>query len=271
VDSRGRCCPRAYRYQPEALAVPAQRSADVVDVVGGLDGDLAALRAVLERADHEPCGPRRSWTAPTSSSPGCGRRRRGSPAWCAAWGATPPPHGQRRRAAGRHHPRRPPVPGRLAAGPGGDATRRPAGAPPGRLAGPADHRQRPAGLVRPRRRGRVCQHPHRPALRPGHPRRRAPPAGGQQRHGRAWQLHRQRLRVLTRLSGDPDPPPAASTAPPSARCAATRCRSPSTWPAGRGACWPSGRPAAPATAPTAAASPAAPPCACTRQLAPACS
>jgi hypothetical protein len=54
VEVRGRSCPLAYRYQPEALAEPAQLEAEMLYVVGGLYGNPAALRAVLERADHEP-------------------------------------------------------------------------------------------------------------------------------------------------------------------------------------------------------------------------
>ena len=47
MDARGRSCPLAYRYQPEGLAEPARLSADTLYVVGGLYGNLAALRAVL--------------------------------------------------------------------------------------------------------------------------------------------------------------------------------------------------------------------------------
>jgi hypothetical protein len=57
VDPPGRSCPTAYRYQPEALAQPARLEADTLYVVGGLYGNLVALRAVLERADREPGGP----------------------------------------------------------------------------------------------------------------------------------------------------------------------------------------------------------------------
>ena len=57
MDPRGRSCPRSYRYQPEALAEPARLEADTLYVVGGLYGNPAALRAVLERADREPGGP----------------------------------------------------------------------------------------------------------------------------------------------------------------------------------------------------------------------
>jgi hypothetical protein len=57
VDPRGRSCPLAYRYQPEALAGPAQLEADTLYVVGGLYGNPAALAAVLERAHQEPGGP----------------------------------------------------------------------------------------------------------------------------------------------------------------------------------------------------------------------
>jgi hypothetical protein len=57
MDPRGRSCPLTYRYQPEALAGPARLEADTLYVVGGLYGNLAALHAVLERADREPGGP----------------------------------------------------------------------------------------------------------------------------------------------------------------------------------------------------------------------
>jgi hypothetical protein len=48
VDPRGRSCPLAYRYQPEALAQPAALEADTLYVVGGLYGNPAALAAVLQ-------------------------------------------------------------------------------------------------------------------------------------------------------------------------------------------------------------------------------
>jgi hypothetical protein len=57
MDPRGRSCPLAYRYQPEALAQPAQLEADTLYVVGGLYGNPAALEAVLERAADELSGP----------------------------------------------------------------------------------------------------------------------------------------------------------------------------------------------------------------------
>jgi hypothetical protein len=57
VKVRGRSCPLAYQYQPEALAQPAQLEADTLYVVGGLYGNPVALRALLERADREPGGP----------------------------------------------------------------------------------------------------------------------------------------------------------------------------------------------------------------------
>jgi hypothetical protein len=57
LDARGRSCPLSYRYQPEALAQPAQLEADTLYVVGGLYGNPAALAAVLERAAAEPGGP----------------------------------------------------------------------------------------------------------------------------------------------------------------------------------------------------------------------
>jgi hypothetical protein len=56
MEARGRSCPVAYRYRPEALAEPAHLEADTLYVVGGLYGNLDALRAVLERADQEPGG-----------------------------------------------------------------------------------------------------------------------------------------------------------------------------------------------------------------------
>jgi hypothetical protein len=57
VGARGRSCPLAYRYQPEALAEPAPLEVDTLYVVGGLYGNPAALAAVLERAHQEPGGP----------------------------------------------------------------------------------------------------------------------------------------------------------------------------------------------------------------------
>jgi hypothetical protein len=56
VNRPGRTCPLAYRYQPEALARPAQLEADTLYVVGGLYGNPSALHAVLQRADQEPGG-----------------------------------------------------------------------------------------------------------------------------------------------------------------------------------------------------------------------
>jgi hypothetical protein len=57
VDSRGRSCPLAYQYHPEALTGPPQLEAETLYVVGGLYGNPDALRAVLERAQQEPGGP----------------------------------------------------------------------------------------------------------------------------------------------------------------------------------------------------------------------
>jgi hypothetical protein len=57
VDARGRSCPLAYRYRPEALAGPARLEADTLYVAGGLYGNPTALRAILERAGREPGGP----------------------------------------------------------------------------------------------------------------------------------------------------------------------------------------------------------------------
>jgi hypothetical protein len=56
LEPRGRSCPLAYRYQPEALAETAQLEADTLYVVGGLYGNPAGLAAVLERAGREPSG-----------------------------------------------------------------------------------------------------------------------------------------------------------------------------------------------------------------------
>ena len=56
LEPRGRSCPLAYRYQPEALAGTAQLEADTLYVVGGLYGNPAALAAVLERVGREPSG-----------------------------------------------------------------------------------------------------------------------------------------------------------------------------------------------------------------------
>jgi hypothetical protein len=57
VDPPGRSCPLSYRYQPEALAQPARLQVETLYVVGGLYGNPAALRAVLERAGRDPGGP----------------------------------------------------------------------------------------------------------------------------------------------------------------------------------------------------------------------
>jgi hypothetical protein len=53
MEARGRSCPLAYRYRPDALAGPAQLEADTLYVVGGLYGNPVALRAILERAADE--------------------------------------------------------------------------------------------------------------------------------------------------------------------------------------------------------------------------
>jgi hypothetical protein len=57
MSIRGRACPVSYRYRPEALAQPVQLSAETLYVVGGLYGNPAALRAVLQRGDREADGP----------------------------------------------------------------------------------------------------------------------------------------------------------------------------------------------------------------------
>jgi hypothetical protein len=56
MSTRGRSCPLSYRYRPEVLAEPSRLTAHTLYVVGGLYGNLAALRAVLDRADREPDG-----------------------------------------------------------------------------------------------------------------------------------------------------------------------------------------------------------------------
>ena len=43
ADAAGRMCPVDYRYAPSALARPAEFSAEILYVVGGLYGNLAAL------------------------------------------------------------------------------------------------------------------------------------------------------------------------------------------------------------------------------------
>jgi hypothetical protein len=52
-DMPGRVCPADYRYHPAALARPADIAADVLYVVGGLYGNLAALDAVERLAEAE--------------------------------------------------------------------------------------------------------------------------------------------------------------------------------------------------------------------------
>ena len=49
----GRSCPTSYLSRPEDLAEPASRATDVLYVVGGLYGSVAALDAVLARAALE--------------------------------------------------------------------------------------------------------------------------------------------------------------------------------------------------------------------------
>jgi hypothetical protein len=56
MDARGRACPLAYRYQPEALAQPPPLETGTLLVVGGIYGNLPALQTVLERAGQEPGG-----------------------------------------------------------------------------------------------------------------------------------------------------------------------------------------------------------------------
>ena len=266
MDSRGRSCPLAYRYQPEALAQPAQLEADTLYVVGGLYGNPAALagraragRAGARRPGHDrvqrrlPLAGRRPRGLPGDQRDGPGpprhqgqrrgrARLRGRDAGCGCaypdyvdddvvdrsnqiitrlratarrfpelvgrLGELPRlPHRQRGRATGRDRPRGSRVAGRLAAGPGGDGARRPGGPPPGRLAWPADHHRRAAGLVRPGRGRRLRQHPHRPALRPGRCRRR-PADRLVVNNGSAGlpDFADTTYGVITRLSSDPRPP-----------------------------------------------------------------
>jgi hypothetical protein len=56
MKSRGRDCPLAYRYRPEALAGAAVLSTSTLYVVGGLYGNPAALQAVLQRVRRGPTG-----------------------------------------------------------------------------------------------------------------------------------------------------------------------------------------------------------------------
>jgi hypothetical protein len=53
----GRGCPLHYRYAPADLARDAARPADCLYVVGGLYGNLPALDAILDLAQHEPQPP----------------------------------------------------------------------------------------------------------------------------------------------------------------------------------------------------------------------
>jgi hypothetical protein len=56
MESRGRRCPLAYRYQPERLAERVAVSAGTLYVVGGLYGNPLALEAVFQRARRDPAG-----------------------------------------------------------------------------------------------------------------------------------------------------------------------------------------------------------------------
>ena len=57
VSVSGRLCPLAYRYRPEELAAAASCAASTLYVVGGLYGNTAAMRAVLDRAADEDPAP----------------------------------------------------------------------------------------------------------------------------------------------------------------------------------------------------------------------
>jgi hypothetical protein len=54
VDPRGRSCPLTYRYQPEALAQPAQLEVDTLHVVGGLYGNPYGTHVGPLRCDALP-------------------------------------------------------------------------------------------------------------------------------------------------------------------------------------------------------------------------
>jgi hypothetical protein len=53
VEGAGRLCPADYRYPPSVFDRPPELAADVLYVVGGLYGNLAALEAVERLADRE--------------------------------------------------------------------------------------------------------------------------------------------------------------------------------------------------------------------------
>ncbi|PSQ96968.1 MAG: metallophosphatase family protein [Bacteroidetes bacterium SW_9_63_38] len=53
MTTPGRTCPRRYRTQPDALAGAADVTAEIIYVVGGLYGNVAALAAVQTRAEQE--------------------------------------------------------------------------------------------------------------------------------------------------------------------------------------------------------------------------
>lgn len=54
-ERAGRTCPLDYRYDPAVFARPAEFSADILYVVGGLYGNLAAAQAIEQLASAE-CG-----------------------------------------------------------------------------------------------------------------------------------------------------------------------------------------------------------------------
>ena len=53
ANGPGRVCPRDYRYDPSVFNRPAERTADVLYVVGGLYGNLAAIETIEAMAAHE--------------------------------------------------------------------------------------------------------------------------------------------------------------------------------------------------------------------------
>lgn len=57
ADAPGRTCPPSYGYSPRALARPADISADVLYVIGGLYGNALALEAIERMAAQEAVTP----------------------------------------------------------------------------------------------------------------------------------------------------------------------------------------------------------------------
>ena len=322
MNTRGRSCPPAYRYRPEALAQPARLSADTLFVVGGLYGNLAALRAVLERTQRErdgaaaivfngdfhwlDVGPEDFRTIgetvlgqhaikgnaeaelASDDDAGCGcaypdyvddavvdrsnliiarlretaqrfpelvSRLGGLPRWLVAnVGADRVGivHGDPESLAGWRLA--------LEAMEPGDAVVRQQVGWRGQPTTPAEVRdwfhRTDVSVLASTHTGLPYAQDFLVAGRPRLVINNAPPGSATS------------LAPPTASSRDcratPSPPPTASTASRSAPCAATRCRCGSIRAGGERASWHSGRPAAPATAPTSAGSPAAPRCGSSR-------